>query len=199
MAKVRRRLRWPRIVLVLTVGLLAAIALAFLAKIRPNQREALLVQGARSCLGDRYDSDYFEGGPPPRGRGACTDVVYWAYLPLIDLQAAVDEDRQAQPGSSRVKIDRNIDYRWCPTLIEYFRRHALTLPTEVNWETVWTFRPGDVIFYDDHRGAVGHVGIVSSRWSTDGKPLLIHNPGPKAVEENALTSNVIVGHFRLRD
>lgn len=184
-------------VLLLGTGVCAAGGLTY--QIRPSQREALIVKGARSCLGDVYDSEYFEGGPPPRGRGACTDVVYWAYLPTLDLQSAVDEDRKALPEAERSKVDRNIDYRWCPTLIEYFQRHALSLPTEVTWRTVLTFRPGDVIFYDDHRGAVGHVGIVSSHWSFDGKPLLIHNPGPHAVEENALTSNRIVGHFRLKD
>ncbi len=165
--------------------------------IKPTAREALLVKGARSCLDDIYDSDYYPGGPPPRGRSACTDVVYWAYLPIVDLQSEVDKDRRAQPGASEMKIDRNIDYRWCPTLVGYFQRHTQSLPTELTWKTVLTFRPGDVIFYDDHRGSMGHVGIVSDRWSLDGKPMLIHNPGPRAVEENSLTSNKIVGHFRL--
>ena len=195
------RIRWPRVfgcLFSLVVLITLPIGL-FLYRIKPTPREALIVKEARSCLDDIYDSDYYPGGPPPRGRGACTDVVYWAYLPLLDLQSEVDNDRRALPNSSELKIDRNIDYRWCPTLVEYFQRHGESLPTDVNWKTVWTFRPGDVVFYDDHRGSMGHVGIVSDRWSFDGKPLLIHNPGPRAVEENGLTSNKIVGHFRLSD
>ena len=161
----------------------------------PTPREAQILAGARSCLGDTYDSDYVEGGPPPRGRGACTDVVYWGYLPVLDLQKEVDDDRRQQ--TPWAKIDRNIDYRWCPTLIQWFERHAISLPREVSWENVMTFRPGDVVFYDDGHGTAGHVGVVSDRWSIDGKPLLIHNPGPRAVEENALMCHRIVGHFRL--
>jgi uncharacterized protein YijF (DUF1287 family) len=122
-------------------------------------------------------------------------VVYRAYLPFLDLQQAVHEDRRQAGDSPR---DRDLDYRWCPRLITWFQRHSVSLPLEVSLKTVQTFRPGDVIFYEDGKASgPGHVGIVSDRWSAEGKPLLIHNPGPRAVEENALTSNRIVGHFRL--
>lgn len=167
------------------------------AKTRPTEREALMVKGARSCLGDRYDADRYEGGPPPRGRSACTDVVYWAYLPLVDLRAAVKNDRIANGDEP---LDPDLDYRWCPRLILWFQRHATSLPTEVTRDTVLTFRAGDVIFYWDGEPGRGtrHVGIVSDRWSFEGKPLLIHNPGPRGVEENALTASRIVGHYRLK-
>ncbi len=163
---------------------------------RPTEREARLVAGARSCLGDVYDADRYEGGPPPRGRSACTDVVYWAYRPVLDLRQAVKDDRIANGDEP---LDPDLDYRWCPRLILWFQRHAISLPTEVNRDTVLTFRAGDVIFFSDgeSRSGTAHVGIVSDRWSLEGKPLLIHNPGPRGVEENALTATRIVGHFRL--
>lgn len=166
--------------------------------IRPSRREKTIVTAARTCLGDRYDSNRYQGGPPPRGRGACTDVIYWGYRPVLDLQQAVNQDVLHNPQFYSGRPDRDLDYRWCPKLIVWFRRHALSLPTEVNWSTVSTFRPADVVFFDDGQGVAGHVGIVSDRWSLAGLPLLIHNPGPLAVEENALQSNRLLGHFRLK-
>jgi uncharacterized protein YijF (DUF1287 family) len=164
-------------------------------KMAPTPREVTIVAAARGCVGDIYDASSYPGGPPPRGRGACTDVVYWGYLPVVDLQKAVDQNRLAVGDLPR---EPDLDYRWCPRLIQWFQRHTVSLPSALTMGTLTTFRPGDVVFYADGDGGVGHVGIVSDRWSFDGKPLLIHNPGPRAVEENALTSNRIVGHFRLR-
>lgn len=189
--------RRQKIVLALTVLCVAAVSplLWMRARMRPTEREAKIVAAARRCVGDTYDASYFEGGPPPRGRGACTDVVYWGYLPLLDMQKAVNSDRVAHGDQP---LEPNLDYRWCPRLIVWFKRHALSLPLQVSASTIETFRPGDVIFYSDGKGdEPGHVGVVSDRWSGDGRPLLIHNPGPRAVEENALTCHRIVGHFRL--
>lgn len=156
-----------------------------------------MVSAARACLGDVYDSQFYPGGPPPDGRGACTDVVYRACLPVVDLQRALNRDRARNPGFYGGQPNPDLDFRWCPTLIVWFRRHARSLPTEVSVGTVNLFRPGDIVFYDDGTGVPGHVGVVSDRWSWDGKPLLIHNPSPVCVEENALTSGRILGHFRL--
>lgn len=172
-------------------------ALALLTQFQADSQELQIVDGARSCLGNLYDSQLYPGGPPPKGRGACTDVAYYACLPFVDLQEAVDRDWREHPEVYGQGRNRDIDYRWCPTLIRWFRRHAQSLPTEVSPSTIATFRPGDIIFYDDGFGETGHVGVVSNRWSWSGLPLLIHNPGPICVEENALASNRIVGHFRL--
>lgn len=191
--------RRSKLALGLVVLCLAAVSpiLWIRARMMPSEREATIVAAARACVGDKYDASYFEGGPPPRGRGACTDVVYWGYLPVLDLQKAVNADRIAHGDTP---LEPNLDYRWCPRLIVWFQRHARSLPLEVNARTMETFRPGDVIFYSDGKGDVpGHVGLVSDRWSMDGRPFLIHNPGPRAVEENALTCHRIVGHFRLRE
>lgn len=157
-----------------------------------------MVQAARSCLGDVYDAELYPGGPPPPGRGACTDVVYRACLPFVDLQEGVDSDWRAHPEVYGEGRNRDIDYRWCPTLIRWFERHAEVLPNDINALTINEFRPGDIVFYDDGQGVAGHVGVVSDKWSWTGVPLLIHNPGPICTEENALASNRLVGHFRLK-
>jgi uncharacterized protein DUF1287 len=52
-----------------------------------------LLEGARSTLGDMYDDAYYAGGPPPQGRGACTDVVYSTYRKAgVDLQQEIEKD-----------------------------------------------------------------------------------------------------------
>lgn len=177
------------------VLLLLALLLALCSwTISASAWERAVVNEARSCLGDVYDSSFYRGGPPPRGRGACTDVVYWAYRPWLDLQQAVYEHRRRQAG---VEPNRDLDYRWCPYLMDWCQSHARSLPSELNWKTWASFRPGDVVFYDDGSGDPGHVGIVSDRLAWSGRRYLIHNNGPEAREEDALGANRIVGHFRL--
>lgn len=165
--------------------------------LRPNARQLAIAESARQCQGDVYDSNEYPGGPPPRGRGACTDVVYYALKPVVDLQAAVNSDSQQYPESYGGEPNPDLDYRWCPKLMVWFQRHGESLTTEVGLNALWKFQAGDIVFYDDGTGVPGHVGVVSERRSWDGKPLLIHNPAPHCVEENALASNRIVGHFRV--
>ena len=163
----------------------------------PTARQQLVVESARRCLGDIYDSNAYAGGPPPRGRGACTDVVYYGLLPFLDLQAEVNSDIADHPDLYQLTPNPDLDYRWCPTLIIWFERHWQQRPHGGESLTARNFRPGDVVFFDDGFGTPGHVGVVSDRLSWDGHPLLIHNPGPICVEENALGSNRLVGHFRM--
>lgn len=80
------------------IGLLAVFILALALRPDTEPREMKMVQAARECLGDIYDSELYPGGPPPKGRGACTDVVYRACLPVVNLQHALNQDREANPG-----------------------------------------------------------------------------------------------------
>jgi uncharacterized protein YijF (DUF1287 family) len=49
----------------------------------------------------------------------------------------------------------------------------------------------------DLGGGIPHIGIVSDRRSGDGVPLVIHNIGAGAREDDILFGFVITGHFRL--
>lgn len=162
----------------------------------PEQRE--LVAGARSCLGDAYDSDWYDGGPPPHGQGACTDVVYRACLAQVDLQEAVALDIQTAPERYPAARHRDIDYRWCPTLIVWFRRNSESLTTGTGLPDLLEWQAGDIVFWSGGDGVADHCGVVSDRRGLTGFPLIIHNPGPRCVEEEGLGYRTIVGHFRLR-
>ncbi|MEW6276998.1 MAG: DUF1287 domain-containing protein [Candidatus Eremiobacterota bacterium] len=167
---------------------LMLIALLVLGRAEPDR----LLAGARTCLGDVYDSGYYSGGPPPRGRGACTEVLYYAFLNVgLDLQDRVDRDIRSHPGLYPNRRDRNIDYRWCPNLIVWFRRHASELPKDRD------FRAGDVVFWSMlNDGVADHCGLVSDRTGPRGKPLVVHNVGPYCAEDASLGRWTVVGHFR---
>lgn len=57
------------------------------------------------------------------------------------------------------------------------------------------YLPGDLVTWRLPMG-VPHFGIISERRSETGTPLVIHNIGAGAVEENILFSFTITGHYR---
>jgi uncharacterized protein len=166
-----------------------------------TSQQVLLLKGARSTVGDAYDAGYYSGGPPPRGRGACTDVLYYALKATgIDLQKEVDKEISQNPSAFDWRRDRNIDYRWCPNLIAWFRRHAVSLPVKANFKVNKSWQAGDIIFWSLTRdGVADHCGIISDRKGLSGKPLVIHNYPPRSEENDALTRWMIVGHFRMKN
>lgn len=155
-----------------------------------NPAQTRLLEGARSTLGDVYDDAYYGGGPPPEGRGACTDVIYSACLANgLNLQEAIEKDISQQPQGYPNLGDRNINYRRAPNLIVWFQRHQISLPLDSD------FQAGDIVFWSlTNDGVADHVGIVS-----DQPGQVIHNFPPRSREDAELHSWTIEGHFRLTD
>ncbi len=164
-----------------------------------------VVAAARAQVGvtTGYDGSYrrlaFPGGDVPIGTGVCSDVVIRALRTArgIDLQREVNADMRrdfaAYPrewGLSRP--DRNIDHRRVPNLETWFARNAIALPLSTEASQ---FRPGDVVSWRLDSG-LPHIGIVSDR-ARDGRPLVIHNIGRGAQEEDVLFAWRMVGHYRL--
>jgi uncharacterized protein YijF (DUF1287 family) len=165
-----------------------------------------LADSAFTLTRDRvvYDPAYFSidypGGDVPADRGVCTDVVIRAYRKVgIDLQKEVHEDMQAHfslyPAHWGLKTtDRNIDHRRVPNLMTFFSRHGTV---KAGSQTPSDYLPGDIVCWDLGRG-VTHIGLVSSRLSPDGRPLIIHNIGAGQVLQDALFAFPIIGHYRYR-
>jgi uncharacterized protein YijF (DUF1287 family) len=175
------------------------------AKLLPaTARAARLIAAARLQVGVtvRYDAGYsriaFPGGDVPRARGVCTDVVIRAYRGAfgLDLQALVNEDmKRAFVAYPRIwglsGPDRNIDHRRVPNLATWLGRHraALEVPADpADW------KPAD-IFTSKVAGTGTHIGLVSDRGGRRG-PMIIHNIGAGAREEDALLDWPITGRFR---
>ena len=153
-----------------------------------------------------YDPAYrqlsYPGGDVPQERGVCTDVIVRALRSArgIDLQKQVHEDIKANwdayPHQKRWRLDRpdrNIDHRRVPNLMTYFARAGYgRAPTRKPGD----YLPGDIVAWDLGRGVL-HIGIVSDLRTGQGTPLIIHNIGAGAREEDILFRHGIIGHYRL--
>ncbi len=99
----------------------------------------------------------------------------------------MDQDIEDDPGAYEAtgkRPDPNIDFRRASNLDIFFRRHALSLTTQVipgDVSNLVEWQPGDIVVF----GNGGHIGIISDRRRPDGVPLLIHNAGPWAKRETS--------------
>ena len=165
-----------------------------------------LVQAARSQVGVTtiYDPAYvtlaFPMGDLDRSRGVCTDVVIRALRDAhgFDLQAEVNRDMRANFSAyprnwGLSRPDRNIDHRRVPNLRRFFERRGEDLPVSSDPAS---YLPGDIVTWL-LPGNLTHIGIISDR-SEAGVPLVIHNIGAGAREENILFAYQITGHYRVR-
>jgi hypothetical protein len=167
---------------------------------------ASLVDAARTQIGQTilYDPGYqtltYPNGDVPIERGVCTDVIIRAMRRAFnfDLQKRVHEDMKlnfsAYPQHWGLKRpDKNIDHRRVPNLQAFFTRQGWSL--EVSDQSA-AYRPGDVVTCVVPPN-LPHIMIVSSKKSSDGIPLVIHNIGAGTQEENRLFEFNLTGHYRI--
>lgn len=178
-------------------------------KVQMTPMQRAIVDRARLEVtrGVKYDASY-QRIPYPKGdvasdRGACTDVVVRALRAAgYDLQELIHKDKLTRPRTyphlgATAGTDTNIDHRRTPNHMVYLRRHALVLTTETDSKHATQWQPGDLV-YVRLFGSTLHCGVVSDRQNDDGVPLLIHNIGPVASEDDSLQRWTILGHFRMR-
>lgn len=167
-----------------------------------------LVQAARAQVGITlmYDGSYrplkYPGGDVPLERGVCTDVIVRALRSArsLDLQQLLHEDMRANwnayphpPRWNLGKPDANIDHRRVPNLMTWFSRAGYSRPLT---RMPADYLPGDIVAWD-LGGGILHVGIVGDRNAATGVPLVIHNIGAGAREEDILFRFTVIGHYRL--
>ncbi len=184
-----------------------ALALAlFVGPVLAGSEPSRLTDAARQQVGVTvtYDPAYvgleFPGGDLPRDRGVCTDVVIRALRDGwgIDLQLAVNRDMtadfRAYPALwGLTATDRNIDHRRVPNLQALFARIGADLPLS---EDPTPYLPGDIVTWT-LPGNLAHIGIVSDRRGPQGTPLILHNIGDGAQEEDILFAYPMTGHYRI--
>lgn len=166
-----------------------------------------LVDAARRQIGVTtvYDPAYtritYPGGDVAQDRGVCTDVVIRAYRLAfrLDLQKLVHEDMLADfaayPKAWGLKsTDTNIDHRRVPNLAVFFERRGASLPVS---EDPADYQPGDLVT-QMLPGNLTHIAIVSTNRSAEApeRPLVVHNIGQGAREEDTLYVFRQTGHFR---
>lgn len=165
-----------------------------------------ITEAARDQVGVTvtYDPAYvsldFPGGDIPRERGVCTDVVIRALRDGwgVDLQLAVNRDMKADFSAypalwGLTTTDRNIDHRRVPNLQTLFARIGAELPLD---DGPTPYLPGDIVTWT-LPGNLDHIGIVSDRLTEEGTPLILHNIGGGAQEEDILFAYPMTGHYRI--
>jgi uncharacterized protein YijF (DUF1287 family) len=183
---------------------LALLPLALLCTAAPL-RSATTAKAARAQVGvttgyaPAYRQLAYPGGDVPATTGVCCDVVIRALRSAhgFDLQKAVHEDMSAQFSAypkkwGLKKPDANIDHRRVPNLQTFFARRGWSLATGKN---AVEYRSGDIVTWDLGNG-LAHIGVVSDRRAKSGTPLVIHNIGRGAQEEDVLFSWTLTGHYR---
>jgi hypothetical protein len=165
-----------------------------------------VMEAARAQIGitRSYNPAYirlpYPGGDVPLGQGVCTDVVIRAYRAALkaDLQQLVHEDMRASFAAypkkwGLTRPDRNIDHRRVPNLQVFLQRKGLSLPVT---SRAADYAPGDLVT-QMLPGNLPHIVVVSDKRSADGeRPLVIHNIGAGAREEDSLFAFPITGRFR---
>ena len=167
---------------------------------------ANLVVAARRQVGRTltYDPAYvvlaYPMGDVPEERGVCADVIIRALRACgVDLQQAVHEDMKANfsayPKTWGLKrTDRNIDHRRVLNLAVFLKRRRTSMPVT---QEAAAYRPGDLVTCTV-AGKLPHIMIVSNRCNGEGVPLIVHNIGQGAREEDRLFEFPLKGHFRWR-
>ncbi len=158
-----------------------------------------LVTSARKQIGVtlHYDPAYttlaYPGGDVPADRGVCTDVVIRAMRDGLsqDLQKLLHQDMAgnfaAYPKNwGLARPDKNIDHRRVPNLKTFFNRKGYQLAlAKSKGQDPAQFLPGDIVTCTVPPN-LPHIMIVSDRKSGGGVPLVIHNIGGGAREEDRL-------------
>lgn len=168
-----------------------------------SELRARIAVGARRQVGVTriYDPSYwrlrYPGGDLPLERGVCADVVVRAFRAIgVDLQRELHEDMRrhfsAYPKMWRLSgPDSNIDHRRVPNLMRFFERRGKSLGARNR-----SFEAGDVVAWR-LPGGLYHIGVVAPERTLDrGRPLMIHNIGAGAQQEDVLFTYEIIGHYR---
>ena len=194
--------RFGQILLAVLLGSAAAAAHSSTA---PSGEAIASAASAQVGVTLSYDPAYtrigYPGGDLPIDRGVCTDVVVRAFRAVgVDLQVLVHEDMRAHfrdyPDKWHMsRTDSNIDHRRVPNLQRYFARQQRAVPVSASASD---YQAGDVVSWRLPKG-LDHVGVVSARRSgagADSRPLVVHNIGRGAREEDVLFAWPQTGHYR---
>jgi uncharacterized protein len=190
------------------VQLLAEMLLLLVVPVFALAGNIDIVRAAQAQVGVtvRYDPAYrtlkYPGGDIPLERGVCTDVIVRALRTAraLDLQKLLHQDLKAHwdayPHQRRWGLDEpdpNIDHRRVPNLMTYFTRAGFRVKPG---RDVASYLPGDIVAWDLGRGIL-HIGVVSDMKAVTGAPLVVHNIGAGAREEDILFRYTIIGQYRL--
>ena len=185
------------------VGTFLLLALAGPCFAATNGLDVVAAARAQVGVTTSYDPAYvrlkYPGGDVPVERGVCADVVVRALRTTgLDLQQKLHEDMKADFAAypqnwGLKKPDPNIDHRRVPNLMAWFKRQGRSVPVT---NRGGDYAPGDIVAWQ-LPGGLFHIGVVSDRKTRDSaRPLILHNIGRGAQEEDLLFTYDVIGHYR---
>lgn len=138
----------------------------------------------------KYKSIYYDGGYPTDKYAVCTDLIWYALKNAgYDLKSLIDEDILNNKEDYKItKRDSNIDFRRVVNLNVFFKKFTEVLTTDEKKIEDW--QQGDIVVYKNH------IGIVSDKRNRHGISYIIHHGGQPRYEEDALTRQKIIAHYR---
>lgn len=173
-----------------------------------EEKTLTISSAARAQIGKTisYDPSYqsldYPGGDVPIEKGVCTDVIIRALRTSLnmDLQERVHKDMKSNFSKYPTiwglkRTDRSIDHRRVPNLQTYFKRMGYSKAVTKKPED---YKGGDLVTCIVPPN-LPHIMVVSDRKSEDGTPLVIHNIGSGAKEEDLLFSFKLTGHYRIQN
>lgn len=141
----------------------------------------------------KYNGKYWGTGYPPDNIGVCTDVVWRGFKNAgYNLREMIDKDINKRPDAyTEIKVpDSNIDFRRVKNLKVFFETYCESLTADTEYIAQW--QAGDIVIFDNDN----HIGIVSEKRNSDGKPFIIHNMGQPKREEDYLKRAEPTAHYR---
>jgi len=188
-----------------TASALVAAVLVFASQpLRASGEDIVVAARTQVGITVHYDPAYrrisYPNGDVAPERGVCTDVIVRALRRArgLDLQRAVHEDMAAHASAYPRRwgdgsLDTNIDHRRVPNLMTFFKRRGYEQPISAAGRD---YLAGDIVAWDLGGGTL-HIGIVSDKHTDTGTPLVVHNIGAGAREEDMLFNFRVIGHYRL--
>ncbi len=185
---------------------LLAILLASLLSLHAEPGDKIIAAahkqvGVTVTYDPAYVSMAYPNGDVPLDRGVCSDVLIRALRDALaeDLQKLVHEDMRSHFSDypklwGMTRTDSSIDHRRVPNLRAYLKRRGCQLPLPKPGDAS-AFHPGDIVTCNV-ASSLPHVMIVSDHKTADGHPMVIHNIGGGALEEDSLLSYPLTGHYR---
>jgi uncharacterized protein YijF (DUF1287 family) len=179
----------------IVIGYMISIALLVSGNVDKFISSARWQVGKTVTYNPEYVRLKFPNGDIPISKGVCTDVVVRALRGLgIDLQSRIYRHKKANPSLYKGlyytdRLDPNIDHRRVKNIQKYLTARGYRVRDE--------FRAGDIVVWKLPGSNLDHIGICSDRLNSRKKPLIIHNVGRGAREEDVLEEYNIVDHFRI--
>ena len=151
-----------------------------------------ILMGARKFISKnpKYKLKYYESGYPNDEYRTNTDILWYSLKNAgYNFKKMIDADIKKNSEEYNIgEIDSNMDFRRLKNIRVFLDKY--TKKITIDSEEIEKWQPGDIVIYEDD------LAIISDKRNKEGIPYIIHHNNRIKYEENTLSKNEIVGHYR---